>query len=266
MYGATYLISPKNSIVMISIITICRNDVHGLKSTFASIIKQTCNLFEWIVVDGNSSDDTVAWLTENHLLRGVWISEPDNGIYDAMQKGLNKSTGEYVIYLNSGDALAGEQVIEKIYNSIKDQRPSLIYGDAWDISLTGKRMFRPARNSCHVGRGMFTHHQAMFFKRDSLLDFPGFNSFKLSGDYAMVCWSITKKDGALRVPFPICNFLIGGAHEIYRLKAMREDFNIRIEYLDMNRFYAAILYFAHLVHYLLKKLSPTFIKKLRGLS
>ena len=86
----------------ISIITVCRNDRKGLEKTLESIRAQDCADYEWRVIDGNSSDGTAEWLRENHTLEGGWISEPDNGIYDAMNKGIGAAVGEYVAFMNSG--------------------------------------------------------------------------------------------------------------------------------------------------------------------
>ena len=84
---------------LFSIITICWNNLTELKKTFQSVDLQSCKDFEWIVIDGNSKDGTKEWLEKNTLAN--WISEPDGGIYDAMNKGIDKASGEYLIFMNS---------------------------------------------------------------------------------------------------------------------------------------------------------------------
>ena len=108
----------------LSIITINRNNAEGLRKTLESVANQTCKDFEHIIVDGASTDDSVEVIKnyENSVLHQSpvthhqikWISEPDKGIYNAMNKGIRMAKGEYVQILNSGDCLAGDDVVEKM--------------------------------------------------------------------------------------------------------------------------------------------------------
>lgn len=100
----------------LSIITINYNNVNGLQKTLESVFRQTCKEFEYIVVDGASEDGSKE-LLEQFLAKADfpfrWISEPDNGIYAAMNKGIRMAQGEYLHFLNSGDWLTDEKVVEK---------------------------------------------------------------------------------------------------------------------------------------------------------
>ena len=98
----------------LSIITINYNNDIGLKDTFESIKKQTNHNFEYVVVDGNSNDGSKNVIQEYQEYINKWISEPDTGIYNAMNKGAKMSTGEYMLFLNSGDFLYHENVIDKL--------------------------------------------------------------------------------------------------------------------------------------------------------
>ncbi len=89
--------------IKISIITINYNNLNGLKRTFASVVSQTCHEFEYIIIDGGSTDGSAEFIKENEIYLSYWASEPDNGIYNAMNKGVAKSNGEYLLFLNSGD-------------------------------------------------------------------------------------------------------------------------------------------------------------------
>lgn len=92
-----------NSDIKISIITISYNNLEGLKKTVSSVIQQTWQEFEYIVIDGGSTDGSKEYLESHNDIIEHWVSEPDNGIYNAMNKGINKATGEYLLFLNSGD-------------------------------------------------------------------------------------------------------------------------------------------------------------------
>lgn len=100
----------------LSIITINFNDAQGLEKTIQSVISQTYNDFEYIVVDGASKDGSVDVIKKYSDSLTHWVSEPDTGIYNAMNKGTRMASGEYCLYLNSGDVLADSDVLEKAFN------------------------------------------------------------------------------------------------------------------------------------------------------
>lgn len=100
--------------MLLSIITINLNNKNGLQKTMESIITQTCTDFEWIVIDGNSTDGSVELIKSHTENITYWVSEHDNGIYDAMNKGINAAKGEYLLFLNSGDMLYSNDVIKHL--------------------------------------------------------------------------------------------------------------------------------------------------------
>lgn len=100
--------------IKLSIITINYNNCHGLKRTIKSVVEQTYRDFEWIVIDGGSSDGSKDLLEVNSDYFSYWCSEPDKGIYNAMNKGIRHSNGEYLLFLNSGDSLLNNNTLEKV--------------------------------------------------------------------------------------------------------------------------------------------------------
>ncbi len=95
----------------LSIITINYNNLEGLKRTYESVVSQTCQDFEWIIIDGGSTDGSKEFIEEHQTQFSYWCSEPDKGIYNAMNKGIAKATGEYLQFLNSGDNLVDDNVV-----------------------------------------------------------------------------------------------------------------------------------------------------------
>ena len=133
----------KNNLTMIlSIITINRNNAKGLEKTIQSVVNQSTKEFEYVVVDGASSDESVDVIKKyasQHQI--VWVSERDNGIYNGMNKGIRMSSGEYIMILNSGDCLADNQVVERLLESIKtDNYPSIYYGNIIKIWPDGRTL------------------------------------------------------------------------------------------------------------------------------
>ena len=116
----------------LSIITINRNNAAGLEKTMRSVAIQTCRDFEYIVVDGASTDGSVEVIKnlESEFSHLKWVSEPDSGIYNAMNKGIRMATGDYIQILNSADCLASEDVTERMLAELERQgRPSILYGN-----------------------------------------------------------------------------------------------------------------------------------------
>lgn len=117
----------------LSIITINRNNASGLEKTMKSVLSQTCKEFEYIVVDGASSDasvDVIKSFTGSFMDRLKWVSEPDKGIYNAMNKGIRMATGDYVQILNSGDSLVSNDVVERMFKALEEKDfPSILYGN-----------------------------------------------------------------------------------------------------------------------------------------
>lgn len=105
----------------LSIITINYNDANGLRNTFESIKRQTCKDFEYIVVDGNSNDASLSVIKEYEDCISKWISEPDTGIYNAMNKGARMSSGDYMLFLNSGDFLYSDNAIQSVLAETFDE-------------------------------------------------------------------------------------------------------------------------------------------------
>ena len=129
---------------LITIITINRNNAKGLENTLRSTSYQTCQDFEYIIVDGASSDgsvDIIRKYAKNLGDRVKWITEPDKGVYDAMNKGIAMATGDYVQFLNSGDSLASDDVVERMTQELeKNEYPSILYGNLIKQMSDGKSL------------------------------------------------------------------------------------------------------------------------------
>lgn len=102
--------------MLLSIITINKNNIQGLLKTIHSVISQTFIDYEWIIIDGASTDGSNELIQRYESYCSYWISEPDMGIYNAMNKGIQKANGEYILFLNSGDCLFNRDVLQNIFN------------------------------------------------------------------------------------------------------------------------------------------------------
>jgi glycosyltransferase involved in cell wall biosynthesis len=191
--------------VKLSIITINLNNAKGLIKTMESVFSQTSHDFEYIVVDGKSSDESkeiiVNYAGKNAPFPFTWISEPDNGIYQAMNKGIRMAQGEYCQFLNSGDWLAAPDVIEKMLSSIPVC--SIFYGNMLKQMPKGKIL----RDRCGQGnitmlslyRGSLNHSPA-FIKR-SLFEKYGLydESLKIVSDWKWYLITIVLNNKSIKI-------------------------------------------------------------------
>ncbi len=157
----------------LSIITINRNNASGLEKTMRSVAIQTFREFEYIVIDGASIDGSVEIIKklDVEIAHLSWISEPDRGIYNAMNKGINMASGEYLEFLNSGDCLKSEDVVERMISVLeKENNPAILYGNMLKAMPDGSIR----RSTGFVGKritmmGMYTgtlNHSPAYIKRD----------------------------------------------------------------------------------------------------
>jgi putative colanic acid biosynthesis glycosyltransferase len=246
---------------LFSVITICRNNLAELITTFESVKSQNFEEFEWIVIDGNSSDGTKEWL-RNNPFAVKWISEKDDGIFDAMNKGIGLSNGKYLIFMNSGDAFADNQVLQNIEFAIKNKvhEPTLIFGDSVDIDEKGSAFYRKAKEFSKIKKGMITQHQAMLVNSSKNPDIKFLTDYKLTADYALICDIISrcKTEDILKLEFAVCKFSLGGTNESKRFKALAEDYHIRRNILKLSIDESSTLYILHFIHTIIKKTIPSF--------
>lgn len=161
----------------LSIITINYNNLKGLKNTFKSVFEQTYQDFEYIVIDGGSTDGSKELIEENANKLTYWVSEPDKGIYNAMNKGLMMSNGEYLLFLNSGDTLFNNGILAKTISYFKT-KADIYYGN---LMFNDNNLFCPHNEiSLSTFFYSFIPHPSSFTKRELLI------TLKFNEDYTII--------------------------------------------------------------------------------
>ena len=171
----------------IDIITITYNNYSGLLKTSKSILFQNYIDINWIVIDGGSTDETSSFMHKviaNTNINITFISEEDNGIYDAMNKGINLSYGDYLIFLNAGDQFYTENVLSDIFLNIPiNGTPSLVYGNFFRELKDGSLSPVKAKPIWYIYHSLPTSHQAIFYKREAIGQLRYNLKYKVSSDY-----------------------------------------------------------------------------------
>ena len=190
----------------LSIITINYNNREGLQKTIDSVVSQTWRDFEWIIIDGGSTDGSKELIEQYQQHFAYWCSEPDKGVYNAMNKGIAKARGEYLNFMNSGDCFYESDTLDKVFSN-NNVTEDIIYGD-WVRQESDRNVFfhAPQEASLFTFYVDNTCHQAMFIKT-SILKTKGYDeNYHIYADWArwieMMIDSCTSK----YIPVTICYY------------------------------------------------------------
>ena len=224
----------------LTIITVVYNDALALKSTIDSIRSQTYHDFQYIIIDGGSKDGTLEIIHANTDLIDVYISEPDSGIYDAMNKGLKFAEGEFVHYLNAGDLILNNAYQEILLQpDIKEF--DVLYGDLLIQGSELKYISRPLKSIFYE---MPIFHQAVFIKTDTLKQFSFNINYKIAGDYDLILRLYLAGHYFKYYPIFITSFSLNGVSNTNYLQAIYETAkSIFINVSGVKKWQALLIYF-----------------------
>lgn len=249
---------------MFTIITVCYNNLSGLLRTYKSIKGLDGGDYEWIVIDGGSDDGTKEFLSTVELRSFKWVSEPDDGIYNAMNKGIKFANGDYCIFMNSGDYFASDNILQKAKESLAYGICDLLYGDSYEEE-NGIRYLKLARDPRLNFYSLFTHHQSIFYKTKSIQ--AGYDeSYKISGDWALTTRVLKRsKDSSFYLKVPVSVFERGGVSQQNRLRATinEEHFSLLIDEAGLPYILAKVVWGIKISINLLREKFPKFYDFLR---
>jgi glycosyltransferase involved in cell wall biosynthesis len=177
--------STKESTPHISVITINFENLKELQKTFSSVVSQTYQDLEYIVIDGGSQDGTVNFLQEHSTALSYWVSEKDNGIYDAMNKGVKVAKGEWIVFMNSGDLFFQDSTIEQIAPYL-DRVNDVVYG-GFELISDDEYGYRTSQGQpadlSLIWHQIPTCHQSVFVKRKLQSQYPFNTSLNWCADH-----------------------------------------------------------------------------------
>ncbi len=228
----------------LSVITVTYNAEKTLERTLKSVQKQLYSYIEHIVVDGKSKDRTISLIQKYENPRLKWISEPDNGLYDAMNKAATMASGDYLCFLNAGDTFFASDTVEKIFNSISETKlPDIIYGETAIVDNEGeflhmRRLNAPQSLSwTSFKQGMLVCHQAFIVKR-SLFE-PYDLQYRFSSDFDWAIRMMKKSKSFHNTHLTLINYLNEGMTTNNRKASLKERYRI------MAKYYGQISTFLH---------------------
>jgi glycosyltransferase involved in cell wall biosynthesis len=219
--------------IKLTVITINYNNANGLKKTMDSVFCQNCREFEYVVIDGGSTDGSRELIESMQDKINYWVSEKDQGIYNAMNKGIMKSNGKYLLFLNSGDSLIEKNVLKKALRYVADE--DIVYGNGQvrlsDGKVTSVKI--PSILSMKYFMNSSLFHPSTFIKRDLFQQHGLYNeSNKVVSDWEFFILAIIVNNAVIRrFDFSLAEIEDGG---ISRDARNRELLNLEIEKVHRN--------------------------------
>ena len=223
---------------MISIITVCYNSEKTIARTFASVLEQTVLPYEYIVIDGASNDKTIQIINDYKCefekigIQFKFVSERDNGLYDAMNKGLSLACGNWLHFLNSDDFYVNKYVLQNVFSYLKSTTASIVYGRTINVNNYIQKVdsvIPETKLSLNMLIGCPVQQPATFYRRSIFLEhnYKFDLSYRISADYKMFVQMILDDVKFKFVPVFITCFDEGGISNIHRNDLVRKE-NIRL--------------------------------------
>lgn len=213
-----------HSTPLISVVTVCRNCFEMLMKTARSVADQTFDNFEFIIVDGNSTDGTANLLADGTIRADIAISEPDSGIYDAMNKGVSLAKGEWIVFMNAGDTFADHSTLDRVAKVLSSTKADIVYGDAL-LDRGGELILKRALDPANRHR-MYFHHQSAYCRRRLLVDHPFRIDVGLSGDFCFFKECMLGGAKFQHVGDPWCIYDCTGLSTNNRMSVLRSNIDI----------------------------------------
>lgn len=219
-----------------TIITVTYNAERWLERTIQSVLSQSYPGIEYLIIDGGSTDGTMR-IAEQYKsgIAGI-VSEPDKGLYDAMNKGLKRATGDYVWFINAGDTLSSADEVEAVVRMLdgKEELPDIIYGETEVVDVDGNSLGERRLKAPEVltkdsfKMGMLVCHQSFIAKRSLAPEYD--LAYRFSADYDWCIRCLRQADGVLNSRLTLSRFLDGGLTTANRNASLKERFAIMCKY------------------------------------
>lgn len=221
----------------LSIITINYNNKDGLQKTINSVVQQRVKDFEWIIIDGGSTDGSKEVVEENAKHFAYWCSERDKGIYNAMNKGIKVANGDYCLFLNSGDSLHDDEVIGNVLKELDGT--DFISGDTQNVNKQGeyliKKITPKTLSLCYLLEGSLSH-QSTFIRTELLKKRPYNESLKIVADWEQMFYEIAKnKRTYKRINIIVSDFMDGGISNSLATMQLHKEERSKILYQDFTQ-------------------------------
>lgn len=217
----------ENNMPLISVVTVVFNGAQCLEETIKSVIGQTYPSIEYLVIDGGSSDGTADIIRKYAPRLGFWISEPDNGIYDAMNKGIKHARGEWIIFMNAGDSFYDDNTVREVFREYPKDA-DMIYGHHQTKYGNGYLRIRKAGKLKSIWKGLPFSHQSLFARTSLMKKFQFDEKNGLAADFEVVYKAYTKGYKLIGVDKVIATTSAQGVSDLKRMQAIKNLWKVSV--------------------------------------
>ena len=231
----------------ITIVTVVFNGDQFLEETIRSVIRQTYKDIEYILIDGGSTDGTLDIIKKYEDKIDYWISEPDDGIYDAMNKGIANATGDWIYFINAGDSLFSVKTLENMKLDSLSNATDVLYGNFNIIDPeTGLGTFHNMQKIIDINFLLKNNicHQALIYRTKLFVNFKGYDTmYQICADYDKLLQLFLAGKSIKKTNLTICNYLEGGrSRKSYVISTMERLDIINSRLKSLPRYYVAYHY------------------------
>lgn len=234
---------------LISIVTVVLNDPVGLEKTIQSVINQEYQNKEYIIIDGGSREDTLKVIKKYEKYIDYWISEKDQGIYDAMNKGIYLSKGEWISFMNAGDIFVDNYVLTNIFQNVDLNGIDIIYGNTLVKDNITSYIKRSYENPSTILKKMIACHQSIFVQKKVYEKFKFDTTYKIAADYDFFLKCYLNNCKFKHIDIYVAEYDLDGFSNNNRIKnskeylriVFRNNCNIKIKLYHLLKFFESVI-------------------------
>jgi len=226
---------------LITIVTVVYNGEQFLEETILSVINQTYDNIEYIIIDGGSTDSTLDIIRKYEHAIDYWASEKDSGIYDAMNKGIDLATGEWINFMNGGDCFFTEMVLNEVFFNDYFEDTDILYGNHQVQYSSGRKRDVQAGDIKNLWKGSQFCHQACFTRANYHKLFKFNLCTKIVADFEFFYDAWKNQASFKAIPLTVASFEAGGVSDIKRIDSILGWWQIVDKSITVNKYYIFVL-------------------------
>jgi glycosyltransferase involved in cell wall biosynthesis len=219
---------------LISIVTVVFNDRENLERTILSVLGQTYSNIEYIIIDGGSTDGTVDSIRRYEDRIARWVSEPDKGLYDAMNKGIRLASGDWINFMNAGDCFFVQDTVSTVARHLQDDA-DLVYGHCRMVFRPDFSVIWKTGSTQDLWRGMIFRHQSLFTRTPVCKAVMFDLRYRIAADFTFIYSCYRKGYRFLGLDLTVSSVVLGGLSDINLLQGLQENRRVVLEHEDTLR-------------------------------
>ncbi len=225
----------------VSVVTVTYNAGESLEKTIQSVLSQSYADVEYLIIDGNSTDETIDVIKKYEAELAYWVSEPDDGIYDAMNKAIDQASGRWINFMNAGDTFAHKETIAEMLKDLEEDTDLYCGGIDFVDPSTSTSRYRAAHGLQNIWKTIPCWHQATFIKTALMKEYRYATEYKIAADHEFFIRCHVNKKRFQFIDKVVATMMGGGLHQQERTRAHVESMKVLADYLpDIDMLFSSV--------------------------